>query len=194
MVRRSHSQNCHVSEIFSSSCRCLELNIKEVTVYAFSIENFKRSQDEVDTLMSLAREKFAKLMEEKEKLAEKGVRIRVIGNLKMLPTDLQQSIAEAMLLTKDNDKSTLNVAFAYTSRDELTNSIATIMKGVEDSDLNEADLNHSLIDECLYTSKCRDVDLLVRTSGEMRFSDFLLWQVRTSTACVAPSNRPSLLD
>lgn len=64
--------------------RCLELDIKEVTVYAFSIENFKRSQDEVDTLMELAREKFTKLMDEKEQLKEKGVKIRVIGNLKLL--------------------------------------------------------------------------------------------------------------
>jgi undecaprenyl diphosphate synthase len=159
--------------------RCLELNVKEVTVYAFSIENFKRSQEEVDTLMSLAREKFSKLMEEKEKLIEKGVKIRVIGNVKMLPKDLQKSIADAMLMTKDNDKSILNVAFAYTSRDEITNSIQTICKGVEDEDLKHEDLNHSLIDECLYTNKCNEVDLLVRTSGEMRFSDFLLWQVRT---------------
>lgn len=154
------------------------MDIKEVTVYAFSIENFKRSQDEVDTLMSLAREKFAKLMEEKDKLTEKGVKIRVIGNLKLLPADLQKSIADAMLLTKDNDKSTLNVAFAYTSRDEITNSIATLVKGVEKKELTTDDLKHFLIDECLYTSKCRDVDLLVRTSGEMRFSDFLLWQVK----------------
>lgn len=158
--------------------RCLELGIKEVTVYAFSIENFKRPKEEVDTLMSLAREKFAKLMEEKEKLIEKGVKIRVIGNVKMLPKDLQKSIADAMLMTKDNDKSILNVAFAYTSRDEITNSIETIIKGVADDDLKREDLNHSLIDECLYTNKCNDVDLLVRTSGEMRFSDFLLWQVR----------------
>lgn len=156
---------------------CLELQIKEVTVYAFSIENFKRSQDEVDTLMSLAREKFARLMDEKEKLAEKGIKIRVIGNLKLLPIDLQKSIADAMLLTKDNDKSILNVAFAYTSRDEITHSIETIVKGFDESELRSEDLHHSLIDECLYTSKCTDVDLLVRTSGEMRFSDFLLWQV-----------------
>lgn len=155
----------------------MELQIKEVTVYAFSIENFKRSQDEVDTLMTLAREKFSRLMEEKDKLAEKGIKIRVIGNLKLLPKDLQKSIAEAMLLTKDNDKSILNVAFAYTSRDEITHSVETIVKGVEDKELRKEDLHHSLIDECLYTSKCNDVDLLVRTSGEMRFSDFLLWQV-----------------
>lgn len=158
--------------------RCLELQIKEVTVFAFSIENFKRSQDEVDTLLSLAREKFAKLMDEKEKLSEKGIKIRVIGNMELLPKDLQKSIAEAMLLTKDNDKSILNVAFAYTSRDEITHSIKTIVKGVEDNELKHEDLHHSLIDECLYTNKSSHVDLLVRTSGEMRFSDFLLWQVR----------------
>lgn len=175
--------------------RCLELDIKEVTVYAFSIENFKRSQDEVDTLMTLAREKFTKLMEEKDKLIEKGVKIRVIGNVKMLPKDLQKSIADAMLMTKDNDKSILNVAFAYTSREEITNSIETIIKGFEDEDLEREDLNHFLIDECLYTNKCNEVDLLVRTSGEMRFSDFLLWQVRSYDKFKKIStNIQSLLD
>lgn len=155
------------------------MDIKEVTVYAFSIENFKRSQEEVDTLMGLAREKFARLMDERDKMMEKGIRIRVIGNFQLLPKDLQKSIAEAMLMTQGNDKSTLNVAFAYTSRDEITNSIQTIMKGVADNELTKDDLHHSLIDECLYTNKCSHVDLLVRTSGEIRFSDFLLWQVRT---------------
>lgn len=158
--------------------RCLELEIKEVTVFAFSIENFKRSQEEVDTLMSLAREKFSRLMDEKEKIMEKGVKIRVIGNMNLLPADLQKSIAEAMLMTKDNDRSILNVAFAYTSRDEITHSIATIVEGFEKNELEREDLHHSLINKCLYTNQCSHVDLLVRTSGEMRFSDFLLWQVR----------------
>jgi len=158
----------------------LEVGIQEVTVYAFSIENFKRSQEEVDTLMSLAREKFAKLLDEKEKLHEKGIRIRVIGNLEMLPKDIQKILADAMLLTMNNKKSILNVAFAYTSREEITNSIKTILGGTEDNLLHQEDLNDTLIDRCLYTSECSDVDLLVRTSGEVRFSDFLLWQVRFS--------------
>ncbi|CRK97684.1 CLUMA_CG011064, isoform A [Clunio marinus] len=160
--------------------KCLELEIKEVTVYAFSIENFKRSPEEVDTLMTLAREKFAKVMEEKDKLMEKGVKLQVIGNIKLLPEDLQKSIADAVILTKNNEKSVLNVAFAYTSRDEITNSIKTIAEGINEQDLEADDLNHSLIDQCLYTRQCRDVDLLVRTSGEMRFSDFLLWQTQST--------------
>jgi ditrans,polycis-polyprenyl diphosphate synthase len=156
---------------------CLEVGIMEVTVYAFSIENFKRSKEEVDTLMGLAREKFARMLDERDKLHEKGVKIRVIGNLKMLPQDLQKTIYEAMQLTKDNNKAILNVAFAYTSRDEITNSIKTIFEGVENNELEHEDLSYGLIDKCLYTSKFSDVDLLVRTSGEVRFSDFLLWQV-----------------
>lgn len=82
-----------------------------------------------------------------------------------------------MLMTKDNNKSILNVAFAYTAREEITNSLKTIVEGVEDNKLATEDLYHGLIDDCLYTNKCNHVDLLVRTSGEMRFSDFLLWQV-----------------
>lgn len=136
--------------------------------------------------MSLATEKFEKLLEEKDKLAERGVKVRVIGNMKLLPQNLQKSIAEAMLLTEKNDKYILNVAFAYTSRDEVTHSIETIVKGVEDKDLEVEDLHHSLIDECLYTNKCTPVDLLVRTSGEMRFSDFLLWQVCRLEAILHP--------
>lgn len=112
---------------------------------------------------------------------EKGVKIRVIGNLKMLPNELQRLIAEVMLMTCDNQNSVLNVAFAYTSRDEITNSLKTIMQGVEENDIKIEDLNDSLIDECLYTNNCSDVDLLVRTSGEKRFSDFLLWQTQATT-------------
>lgn len=143
----------------------------------------------MDTLMTLAREKFTRLMDEKEKIQEKGIKIRVIGNLKLLPADLQRSIADAVLMTKDNDRSILNVAFAYTSRDEITNSIATIARGIEENQLEPDDLHHSLINECLYTNKCNDVDLLVRTSGEMRFSDFLLWQVSPIRLVPSSSSR-----
>uniref|UniRef100_A0A7R9IGT8 ditrans,polycis-polyprenyl diphosphate synthase [(2E,6E)-farnesyldiphosphate specific] n=1 Tax=Timema tahoe TaxID=61484 RepID=A0A7R9IGT8_9NEOP len=93
---------------------CLDLGIPEVTVYAFSIENFKRAPKEVDALMKLAREKFKRLLSEKKKIMEHGVCIRVIGNLALLPQDIQKSIAEAIIMTQDNNKAFLNVAFAYT--------------------------------------------------------------------------------
>ena len=156
---------------------CLEVGIREVTVYAFSIENFKRTQEEVDTLMGLAREKFKQLLGERDRLHEKGICIRVVGNLKLLPLDMQKTVAEAILMTKDNKNAILNVAFAYTSRDEIADSVRTIVKAVDDQELEVNDIDEELITNCMYTKDCTDPDLLVRTSGEVRLSDFLLWQV-----------------
>lgn len=159
---------------------CLELGVTEVTVYAFSIENFKRSKDEVDTLMNLAREKFHKLISEEEMLREKGIHIRVIGNLSLLPDDLKQLIARSMLITKDNNKAFLNVAFAYTSQEEITSAIQNIVKAAENNIITPDCINEELISETLYTNQSSDPDLLIRTSGELRFSDFLLWQIAPS--------------
>lgn len=164
---------------------CFELGIKEVTVYAFSIENFKRSQEEVEYLMELAREKFKKIHDEKEKLMSDGVCIRVVGNLALLPEDLKKSMAEAMIMTKDNNKLFLNVAFAYTSRDELATAVKTVIKSVELDLINPSDINEQLISHCLFTNHSPDPDLLVRTSGEVRFSDFLLWQIWNTNICFA---------
>lgn len=165
---------------------CKDLGIKEVTVYAFSLENFNRPKEEVDGLMELAKQKFKSLLEEKDKLMEHGVCVRVIGNLSYLPEDLCQSIAEAVILTKDNNKAILNVAFAYTSRDEMIHAIKDIAKGVKYNEILPEDVNEDLISNCLYTYKSPNPDLLIRTSGEARLSDFLMWQI--SDACVYFSN------
>ncbi|KAL3274138.1 hypothetical protein HHI36_015552 [Cryptolaemus montrouzieri] len=157
---------------------CKELGIKEVTVYAFSIENFKRTPKEVDELMNLAIEKFEKLLEEEDKLMAEGICVRVIGNMKLLREDFQKLIAKAMLLTKDNTNSILNIAFAYTSREEITSAIKNIVKGVEEQHISLDDVTDALISQCLYTNS--NPDLLLRTSGEVRISDFLLWQISHS--------------
>lgn len=99
----------------------------------------------------------------------------MIGNLQLLPEDVRKSIAKAVLLTKNNNKCFLNVAFAYTSRDEITNSIKCAVNGVKTNAIEIDDITEQLITDCLYTSKRPDI--LVRTSGEVRFSDFLLWQI-----------------
>ncbi|KAI4501597.1 hypothetical protein M0802_003474 [Mischocyttarus mexicanus] len=161
---------------------CLDLGIPEVTVYAFSIENFKRSKEEVDGLMELARQKFRSLINEKEKLMENGVCVRIIGNLDLLPEDLRKLIAETIIITKNNNKAFLNIAFAYTSRDEMTYAIKDILKGISDSDILPEDINEDLISKCLYTYNSPNPDLLIRTSGEIRLSDFLIWQV--SNSCI----------
>ncbi|XP_043482095.1 dehydrodolichyl diphosphate synthase complex subunit DHDDS [Leptopilina heterotoma] len=161
---------------------CFELGIFEVTVFAFSIENFKRSEEEVNDLLDLARRKFERLLEEREQLEKHGICIRVIGNLYLIPDDIKQQISEAVYMTKNNKRAILNIAFAYTSSDEITYSVRNITEGVKRSELMIDDISEDLINESLYTKNSPDPDLLIRTSGEIRFSDFLLWQI--STSCV----------
>ncbi|KAJ8289553.1 hypothetical protein GJAV_G00002620 [Gymnothorax javanicus] len=161
---------------------CLNLDIREVTVYAFSIENFKRSKEEVNGLMELAKQKFARLLEEQENLEKHGVCIRVLGDLSMLPLDLQQLIAKAVVSTRGHNKCFLNVCFAYTSRHEITNAVREMAWGVEQGLLKSSDVSELLLSKCLYSNNSPDPDLLIRTSGEVRLSDFLLWQ--TSYSCL----------
>ncbi|XP_058051704.1 dehydrodolichyl diphosphate synthase complex subunit DHDDS isoform X2 [Ahaetulla prasina] len=161
---------------------CLSLGIREVTVYAFSIENFKRSQEEVEGLMQLARQKFIRLLEEQENLEKHGVCIRILGDLTLLPQDIQELIAKVVLATKHYNTCFLNIGFAYTSRQEISNAVKELAWGVEEGLLQPSDVSESLIDKCLYSCKSPHPDILIRTSGEVRLSDFMLWQ--TSHSCL----------
>ncbi|GIX75569.1 dehydrodolichyl diphosphate synthase complex subunit DHDDS [Caerostris darwini] len=155
---------------------CLDLGITEVTVYTFSIENFKRPREEVNCLMNLAREKFKELLQEKEKLKKYGVCIRIFGNISMLPVDLQMLVADAVLYTYNNTKTYLNVCLAYTSREEIANAVKDIALEVIEGNLKECDISEKIMDQSLYSRKSSTPDIVIRTSGEVRLSDFLLWQ------------------
>ncbi|XP_076245830.1 dehydrodolichyl diphosphate synthase subunit [Calliopsis andreniformis] len=165
---------------------CKDLGIQELTFYAFSIENFKRKQEEVNGLLNLAQQKFNSLLGEKHRAKEYGLRVRIIGNLSMLPQNIQELIAESMIYTKDHNRVFLNIAFAYTSRDEITHAIKDVIEGVESGDILLEDIDENLISNCLYTNDSPNPDLLIRTSGEVRFSDFLMWQI--SNTCVYFTN------
>ncbi|KAF2360853.1 Decaprenyl diphosphate synthase-like, partial [Trinorchestia longiramus] len=159
---------------------CWNLGISEVTAYAFSIENFKRAKEEVDGLMTIMVEKFEQLLSEREKLAKHGVCIRVLGNLELLPLYVQCLAAEAMLITKNNKKYILNLAIAYTSLDEITTAVRECALAVAEGRLQETDVTPRLLEDCFYTAQSHHPDLLIRTSGETRLSDFLLWQSQFS--------------
>ncbi|KAG8451775.1 hypothetical protein GDO86_003827 [Hymenochirus boettgeri] len=177
---RRYAHKCHVErqeghsqgfEKLAETLRwCLNLGIREVTVYAFSTENFKRSEEEVEGLMELARQKFSRLLEEKDKLAKHGVCIRVLGDLTLLPMDLQKLIAQAVMETRNYSECFLNVCFAYTSRHEISNAVQEVAWGVQEGLLEPRDVTESLLDQCLYTAKSPDPDLLIRTSGETSYS------------------------
>jgi len=160
---------------------CEMLDIREVTVYAFSAENFKRPQEEVDGLMKLAREKFLKLLKDVHRLHEKGVSIRMIGEVSLLPMSVRQPAAELEAKTRHNNKYKLNICIAYTSRLELLDATKKLLDEVSSTrskSLNLSDLDENLVNKSLYLTSTPD--LLVRTSGEVRLSDFLLMQCKNA--------------
>jgi len=165
---------------------CRQMGIREVTVYAFSIENFNRAESEVSDLLSLARDKFVKLLDETEKLKQAGVRVRIIGNLRYLPEDLQQIIKEVEEVTKDNSESLLNIAMSYTARDEISHAVRETVKDVVNGDFDIDDVDEEMIQNHLYTESSPPPDLLIRTSGETRLSDFMLWQASKSITYFTP--------
>lgn len=165
---------------------CMDFGIQEVTFYAFSIENFKRKREEVNGLLNLAEQKFQRLLDEKDKIKKHGLCVRIIGNFSLLPKNLQELIAETMIITKEHKKGFLNIAFAYTSRDEITHAIKDVIEGVQCGDILSEDIDEELVSNCLYTNNSKNPDLLIRTSGEVRFSDFLMWQI--SNTCIYFSN------
>ncbi|CAJ0758333.1 21899_t:CDS:2 [Entrophospora sp. SA101] len=167
---------------------CLKLGVKVVTVYAFSIENFKRSKDEVDVLMELAKVKMIEICEKRELLKDHGFCIRILGNLSYLSSEIKELVEKVVEATKHNDRATLNICFPYTSRDEMTNSVKIIMKMIENDQIQINDIDEKLFEHCLYTNESPPLDILIRTSGEIRLSDFLLWQ--TSHVCCSANNAP----
>ena len=162
---------------------CLDLGITEVTVYAFSIENFKRSPDEVNCLLELSRQKFARLLKEKDLINKHGVCVRILGDVSRLPDDLQSLLAEAVSISANNKRAILNVCFSYTARDDMCMAMRELASGVKEGHIKKSDISEDLFEKCLYTSHCREVDLLIRTSGEIRLSDFLMWE--SAFSCLA---------
>ncbi|GMT31361.1 hypothetical protein PFISCL1PPCAC_22658, partial [Pristionchus fissidentatus] len=165
---------------------CSELSVEEVTVYAFSIENFKRSEEEVSGLMRLAEEKFNLLLAESDKLSEGQIRFRFFGDLSLLSPRLRSLIAAITVRTKDYTKGTVNVCMPYTSTDEMARAIEKIRRGVQKGLIVEEQISEWLISRCLDSGDSTDPDLLIRTSGEKRLSDFLMYQISTTHLHFSP--------
>lgn len=155
---------------------CYECGVKSATVFAFSIENFKRNKMEVMWLMELAKTRFTQIVQNGELCEKYGIQVRIIGDKSMLPKDVLEVLNEAEKITRDNTRAILNVAFPYTSRHEMTHALKTIVnKNIET--LNLESITESYIEEHLYTGDQPPLDLLIRTSGVSRLSDFMLWQI-----------------
>ena len=154
---------------------CKDIGVKYFTVYAFSTENWKRPQDEVDALMNLFR---TYLKEAAETMVARGVAVRVLGDLSVLPADIQRQIDEVHALadTLGEDAATASLCINYGGRDEIKNAVRALAYDVQAGRLRPEDITEDTISAHLYTAHMPDPDLIIRPSGEVRTSNFLLWQ------------------
>jgi len=151
-----------------------EIGVKVLTLFAFSTENWSRPKKEVDTLMSLLA---TSLRRELKSLQKNKIQLRAIGAIENLPNRTQKELNEVIQKTKNNDRMILNLALSYGSRAEIVNAVKNISKKVVNNDLNIENIDEKVINNHLYTFSLPDVDFLIRTSGEQRISNFLLWQI-----------------
>ncbi len=172
---RGHEQGSNTVRSIVTASR--EIGIKILTLYAFSTENWARPEAEVKALMVLLK-KF--IVAEREDLQKNNIRLNVIGQKHRLPPDVRQELDAALELTGNNEQMILNLALSYGSREEITRAVQKIAIKIASKDIRPDDITEDLVSAHLYTSGMPDPDLIIRTSGEYRLSNFLLWQAAYS--------------
>jgi len=164
-----------------------ELGIKYLTLYAFSLENWNRPKDEVDALMKYL---VHYLKTETPELNKNNVKLEVIGHIYRLPEAVQEHLRKSQATLAKNNGLTLIMALSYGGRTEIVDAVRAIAEKVQHGKLDPADINDQVVSQHLYTRNWPDPDLLVRTSGEMRVSNFLLWQISYAELVVTPTLWP----
>ncbi len=153
---------------------CAEIGIPYLTLYAFSTENWNRPKREIDLLMKLL---VSSLRKNQKTLQKNNIKLNAIGNLNALPQKVNAELLEVINATKTNKRMTLTIALSYGSREEILKTVKEISHKVKNNLISPSDIDETVINNHLYTKNLPDVDLLVRTSGEQRISNFLLWQI-----------------
>lgn len=153
---------------------CRELGIQVLTLYAFSTENWSRPKKEIKALMSLLKRS---LRSEGKDLIKNNIRLNAIGRIEELPKDVREVLNEIMLNTENNNGMILNAALSYSGRNEIIQAIKKIIRDVQRGNLTSQQINEEVFSRYLFTCGLPDPDLLIRTSGELRISNFLLWQM-----------------
>ena len=156
---------------------CNEIGIKYLTVYAFSTENWKRSQEEVSALMFILKANLDSML---RKMDLKNIKIRVIGEKENIPKDIEKKINKLVEKTKNNTGLVLNIAFNYGGRAELVHAVKNIAQNVKNGEIDIKDIDEKMISDNIYTASQPDPDLMIRTSNELRTSNFLPWQLTYS--------------
>ena len=168
-----------------------KIGLKYITVYAFSTENWKRAEEEVKALMALLQ---SYLDDYSKRADSENIRVKILGDITALSQGMQKSIINCMERTKNNTGVTFNIALNYGGRDEIVKSVQNIVKEVQNGNIKIDDINEELISNNLYTKGQPDPDLLIRTSGEMRLSNFLPWQLVYSEFLFVDKNWPDFTE
>ena len=158
---------------------CIKTKVKTLTVYAFSTENFSRDETEVNFLLNLIRDMLITLGDD-ERIHKNKVRVKMIGDRSLIPDDLAEAVNYAEGRTKDYDDHHLNIAVAYGGRQEILNAVKEVAAKVKNGEMDVEDITEESISTHMYTSDECDPDLVLRTSGELRLSNFLIWQMAYS--------------
>lgn len=156
---------------------CSQLGVQYLTLYTFSTENWRRPKDEVSMLMRLL---LKSLRDETDELNQNDIKITMIGDIDALPGEVQKELMDACEKTIHNKKMVLNLALSYSGRNEILMAVKNLVKSVENNNLNSADIDEKIMSSHLMTKDIPDPDLVIRTSGEFRVSNFLLWQIAYS--------------
>ena len=188
-VKEGHKKGAETLEKIAKYCN--KIGIKYLTVYAFSTENWKRSKEEVGALMILLQNY---LNEFAKRANTDNIKIKVLGDVSPLEKGLQKSIEKAIEKTKGNTGLTLDIAFNYGGRDEITRAVKEIAMMYKNNEISIEDINEELISNNLYTKGQPDPDLLIRTSGEIRTSNFLPWQLAYTEFCFVEKYWPDFSE
>ena len=171
---RFFGHNTGINSVRESLDISIELGIKTLTLYAFSIENWKRPKNEVNALMSLLSNTIEK---ELTNIQENNIKLNVIGNLDLLPKNTRNKLLDGVKKTNNNDGLNLNLAVSYGAKQEMIRAVKLISDKVKKNIISQENIDEDTINEHLYTRNSKNVDLLIRTGGEYRISNFLLWQI-----------------
>ena len=166
---------------------CRELGIRYLTLYAFSTENWERPKTEIEALMTLLK-RFLK--SERSEMLENDIRLRAIGQINRLPTGVRESLEETMAVTQGNRGMDLILALSYGGRTEIVDMVQAVADKVRQGQIDLQAINDAMIADHLYTREIPDPDILIRTSGEMRISNFLLWQIAYAEIFITPTLWP----
>jgi len=170
---------------------CRELGIKILTLYAFSVENWKRPKEEVVALMDLLNEYLRK---ETAEMIENGIRLRALGRLEDLPLNVQETLFETIKKTEPCDGMVLNLALSYGGRSEILHAVKEILLDSQKGKIRPEEITFQRFSQYLWTRGISDPDLLIRTGGEMRLSNFLLWQLAYTEIFVTPTLWPDFRE